>query len=198
MKQLTGGIGLLLAFCTLAAAQEARSQITIQGSGVFTRKTNDSGVTYKPTSSGGIVAGYRFNITRWLGVEADYDYFKNTQKYLAAGNSTLLAEKVGVHAMTGAAVINIPNPLTKRLRSYVLAGGGVLLYKQRDTDFIDSQTKGAIVFGGGMDIPITKHILIRGQARTFMYKAPDFKFGALRTDKYTQTLIPSFGLVFTF
>ena len=198
MKPLINGMGLLFVLASLVTAQDMSSQVTIQGSAIFTRKMTDSGITYKPTSSGGLVAGYRFNFNRWFGVEADYDYFRNTQKYLAPGGTNILAERTEVHAMTGSAAISIPNPLTRKLRSYVLAGGGLLWYRPTQAKLIESQTRQVIAFGGGMDLTITRHILLRAQARTFLYKAPDFQSGALQTDKFTRTVVPSFGLVFTF
>jgi opacity protein-like surface antigen len=176
-------------------------QITVQGSGIFTRMTRDSGLPYKPTSSRGILVGYRYNIIRWLGVEGDFDYFRNSQKYLTSTNTDLL--KANVSAVTGTAVISIPNPLIKRLHSFVQVGGGALLFSPQDMNFdnpqsINWQTKPVIVFGGGMDIDITRRIAIRGEARTLMNKAPDFGFDSLRVDKYSQTMIPSVGIVFKF
>lgn len=209
MKRVLFVGSLLLALCGSALAQVAspitgagtRQQITVQGSGIFTRKTTDSGLTYKPTSSGGILVGYRYNIIRWLGVEGDFDYFRNSQKYLTATNTNLL--KTNVSAVTGTAVINIPNPLLKRLHSFVQVGGGALLFSPQDINFdnlqsINWQTKPVIVFGGGMDIDVTRRIAIRGEARTLMHKAPDFGFDSLRVDKYSQTMIPSIGIVFKF
>jgi len=215
VKQVIRLGSLLLALCSCGAMAQVtspvrepgtRQQITIQGSGIFTRKTVDSGTTYKPTSAGGFLVGYRLNIIRWLGVEGDFDYFRNSQKYLGSISSDLL--KTNVQAATGAAVINIPNPLTKRLQSFVLIGGGALLFSPQDTTFVELdnfdlqkinlQMKPVIVFGGGVDIALTRRLSIRGQARNFMYKAPDFGISNLQIDKYSQSMIPSAGLVFKF
>jgi len=203
MKYIVVGLALLAALCPLADAQAVetarympRHQITLQGSANFTRKVTDSGITFKPTSSGGGLVGYRFNITRWLGVEGEYDFFRNTQKFITSSSSTAL--RTNVHAATGEAVVNIPNPLTKRMSSYAFVGGGALLYDPCDTKLIDGQIRNVIVFGGGLDIPVARHIAIRGQAKTFMYKAPDFTMSNLRTNKYVQTMVPSAGLVFSF
>ena len=203
MKQLIGGVIFLAALCSFAAAQATetatrvpRHQVAVQAGGEFTRKVVDSGITYKPTSSGAGLVGYRFNINRWLGVEGEYDFFRNTQKFSVSSSSVSL--RTNVHAATGAAVINLPNPLTKRVRSYAFVGGGALLYDPRDTDLIYRQFTNVIVFGGGVDIPIARHLAVRGQAKTFMYKAPDFTMTNLRTSKYVQTMVPSVGLVFSF
>jgi hypothetical protein len=203
MKQLIRGALFLLASHTFATAQAVetathttRHQVAIQGSGMFTRKVTDSGITYKPTSAVGGSIGYRYNINRWLGVEGDGDYFRNSQKFLTSTTTTSL--RTNVYAATGAAVINLPNPVIKRMRSYAFIGGGALVFHLRDTDVFDPQFKNVIVFGGGADIPVAPHIAIRGQLKTFMYKAPDFGVSSLRTNKYAQATIPSVGVVFSF
>src|SRR5215475_13561239 len=33
---------------------------------------------HEATNSGGVMAGYRFNLKNWLAVEGDYDYFSTT------------------------------------------------------------------------------------------------------------------------
>lgn len=203
MNRLIGSLLFILAFPGFVRAQAVeatismpRQQVAVLGSGIFTRKITDAGVTYKPTSSGGGSFAYRFNINRWLGVEADYDFFRNSQKYLTSNSSYEL--RTNLHAASGAVVINLPNPLTKRMKSYFLAGGGGLMFHPRDTELIDPQFKPAIVFGGGVDIPVSRHLAIRGQAKTFLYKAPDFKVESIRTNKYAQGMVPSVGLVYSF
>jgi opacity protein-like surface antigen len=203
MKQLIRGVLFLLASRTFATAQAVetatrttRHQVAIQASGFFTRKVTDSGITYKPTSTVGGSIGYRYNINRWLGVEADGDYFRNSQKFLTSTTSTAL--RTNVYAATGAAVVNLPNPVIKRMKSYVLIGGGAMVFHLRDTDVFDPQFKNVIVFGGGADIPVAPHIAIRGQVKNFMYKAPDFGLSSIRTNKYAQAMVPSVGVVLSF
>lgn len=179
-----------------AATAIGRQQVTLQGSGIFTRKVTDSGIIYEPASTGGILAGYRFNINHWLGVEGDYDGYRDTQKFLAASASTRI--ETNANAATGAGVINIPNPVIKSMKSFAFIGGGALLFDPRDTNLIAMQTRSAIVFGGGVDIPVTRRIAIRAQAKNFMYKAPDFGVSSLKTGKWAQTQVPSAGFVFSF
>jgi hypothetical protein len=203
MKLLIGGLIIMASLSHMADAQALettsytpRHQVTIQGGAGFTRKVTDAGVTYKPTSSGVGLVGYRFNITRWLGVEGDYEVFRNSQKFLTANTQTSL--KTNVNVATGAIVINIPNPITKRFRSFVSVGGGAIFFSPTGADFDATERQNVIAFGGGLDFPISRHLAIRGQGNTLMYKAPDFGMSGLRTSKYSQTLVPSAGLVFSF
>lgn len=175
-------------------AQEVRHEFTVQGSGFFPNETTTNGITSKPTYSGGVMAGYRFNLNRWLAVEGDYDYFRNGQKFLATSGTTYVG--TNVHAVTGSAVVKLPT--LQKFRPFVLAGGGAMVFDPHDSAGIDRQTRGAFVYGGGGDYPVVRYIAIRAQYRGFVYKVPDFGMNQLKLDKYTHPAVPSAGLVVTF
>lgn len=204
MKQfLIGSFLSLMTLGGLASGQAvpadnsfSRQQVTVAASGSFTRKVTDDGIAFDPTSALDGSVGYRFNITRWLGIEGDYDFFRNSQKYISSTSTAQLP--TDVHVATGAIVINIPNPLTKRFTSFFSAGGSEMLFYPRNTDAFDRQLKNAVMIGGGIDLPVSRHFAIRVQDKTFLYKAPDFKIADLHTNKYVQTMIPSAGIVFKF
>jgi hypothetical protein len=61
-----------------ARAQESRSEISLQGTGFFTKDTSGQGTTERTTNAGGFLVGYRYNLTRWLAAEAVYGYDRNT------------------------------------------------------------------------------------------------------------------------
>src|SRR6202048_2520830 len=63
-----------------ATAQENRSEISLQGTGFFTRDTSGQGISRTTSDTGGFMAGYRYHINRWLAAEADYGFDRNTQK----------------------------------------------------------------------------------------------------------------------
>jgi len=46
------------------------------------------GVTNQSTNSGGLMAGYRFNLKNWLAVEGDYDYIRNSQTFSSSTGTT--------------------------------------------------------------------------------------------------------------
>src|SRR4030088_988754 len=99
MKRLTVSGCILLLFTLSAWAQEVRQEVTIQGSGFFPKETTESGITSKPTYSGGVLAGYRFNINKWVGGEGDDDYSRNSQKYSNSAGSAFVP--TNVHSVTG-------------------------------------------------------------------------------------------------
>ena len=195
MKRMIVCVLVLVSFCSFAAAQETRHEITVQGSGFFNKESTGLGIKNTPTNSGGFMAGYRFNIKSWLSAEADYDYFRNSQKYSSA--SGLTAVSTNVHAITGNAVIKMPVTI-KSLKPYALVGGGAMVFDPRNSSSVSSQTVGTFVYGAGADYPITSRIAFRGQYRGFVYKAADFDVSSLKTDKFTHSAVPSLGLVLNF
>ena len=198
MKKLTQ-LAIILAILGISSwAQEIRNEVTLQGSGFFNKQTTDGGITNQSTNSGGVMAGYRFNLKKWLSVEGDYDYFRNGQKFWSSGGTTSIP--MNVHAATGAAVVKLPSfkvPAVKIASPFVLAGGGGMFFDPREGS-VSEQTRGAFLYGGGLDVPVAKHIDFRSQYRGFVYKAPDFEMTGFKIDKYTHSAVPSAGLVFKF
>ncbi len=195
MKRIVLSLVFVCAVSSFMAAQEdAKREMTVQGSGFFTKESTGLGVTHDPTDSGGLMVGYRYSLKKWLAVEGDYDYFRNSQKYLSSGDLTVV--KTNVHAITGTAVLKIPTSFI--LKPYALGGGGVMIFDPRDHTGGESQTRGTFVYGAGADLPFTKHLAARAQYRGFVYRAPDFELSSIKTDKWTHSAVPSAGLAFTF
>ncbi|MGC2185785.1 MAG: outer membrane beta-barrel protein [Terriglobales bacterium] len=199
MKRLTELAVILVLFGISSWAQEVRSEVTVQGSGFFKKQTTVGGITDEATNSGGVMAGYRFNLKKWLAVEGDYDYFRNDQKFSASSGTTSIP--MNVHAMTGTAIVKLPSfkmPGVKIVSPFMLAGGGAMFFDPRGGSVTKEQTRGAFVYGGGVDVPMSKHLLVRAEYRGFVCKIPDFEMTSLKVDKYTHSAVPSAGLVFTF
>jgi opacity protein-like surface antigen len=189
---------LVLLLAVSSWAQEFRHEVTVQGSGFFQKQTTNNGITNDPANSGGVMAGYRFNLKAWLAFEGDYDYFRNHESFQSGNGSMFIP--TNVHAMTGIAIVRLPSfkaPVVKRVSPFVLAGGGAMFFDPRRGS-VSEQTRAAFVYGGGVDVPLSKHFLVRAQYRGFIYKIPDFEQASLKVDKYTHSAVPSAGLVFTF
>jgi opacity protein-like surface antigen len=194
MNKLVKIVAIILLLGFGACAQEVRHEFTVQGSGFFPKETTSDGITSKPTYSGGVMAGYRYNLKKWFAVEGNYDYFRNSQKFL--GNSGAAYIGTNVHAVTGTGIVKLPT--LQKFRPFVLAGGGAMVFDPHDSVGIDRQTRGAFVYGGGGDYPLVRHVALRAQYRGFFYKVPDFGTNQLKLDKYTHAAVPSAGLVVTF
>jgi opacity protein-like surface antigen len=183
-----------------AAAQESRSEVSLQGTGFFTQDTNGQGISRTTTNTGGFLVGYRYHINRWLAAEANYGYDRDTQKYFSTGG--LSRVQSDVDTATAAAVISLPFRIS-RLNPYVLGGGGSLVFHPTGNagGFVsgaDTQAKGAFFYGGGVDYTVTRHWSVRAEYRGYVYKDADFGVRALNTDSWTHTAQPSAGIVFRF
>ena len=99
--------------------------------------------------------------------------------------------------------IQRPSSPRSRFNPYFLAGGGALLFEPTSDQFnslsgAQSQSRGAFIYGAGLNYALHKGISLRAEYRGLLYKTPDFGFGALATNAVTHTAIPSAGLSFRF
>ncbi len=190
----------VLIFLSLAAtAQAARSEIGVQGAGLFTSSLNANGTEYSATESAGIIGTYRRHLSHWISVEAGYGYSRNTQKY--AVSSEAFRIQTGINQLTAAFVFGLPS--TARIKPYFLMGGGGMVFSptgnlENTLSGAQTQTKGAFMYGLGVDYGISKRLSLRAEYRGLVYGTPDFGFGALTTDSITQTAEPSIGVAYRF
>jgi opacity protein-like surface antigen len=160
-----------------------------------------NGTAYSATESGGVLGTYRYHLSRWISVEGAYGYSVNTQKYsLSAGAFRIQS---GIHDFTGSLVLNLPSQRHSRINPYLLAGGGALRFAPTNDQFntlsgAQGQTRGAFVYGAGINYGIYKGLSLRAEYRGLVYSTPDFGFGALATNSVTHTAVPTVGLSFRF
>jgi opacity protein-like surface antigen len=184
-----------------AVAQESRSEISLQGTGFFTKDSSGRGTIERSTNAGGFLVGYRYNLNRWLAAEAVYGYDRNSQHYFGLGGLSRI--QANVHEATGGFVVRVPAPARFRLRPYVLAEGGALVFDPTGNRFgsvprAQRQATGVFVYGGGADYPLLRHVTLRAEYRGLVYSAPDFGLTALNTNTITHTAQPSAGIVLHF
>ena len=190
--------GVLTLLSVTAVAQEVRSEISVQGTGFFTKDADGNGIRQQATDTGGFLLGYRYNINRWLAAEGNYGYDRNSQIYFG---STGARVQSNIHQISGSAVVRLPG--FARIQPYALAGGGALVFDPTGNaggNFAGAtiETRGAFVYGAGADYAFTRHISLRAEYRGYVYKAPDFNLAGLNTDSWTHTAQPSAGIVFRF
>ena len=178
-------------------ALEGRWQeISVQGTGFFTKDSSGDGINQRATDTGGFLLSYRYHFNRWLAADGSYGHARNTQQNITS--SGLLSVQANVHQATGALVVTAPRRIF-RLSPYVLAGAGILVFDPTGNagGFVSgsqSQAKAAFVYGGGADYELTKHFTIRAEYRGFVYERPDFDLATLNS----HTAQPSAGIVFRF
>ena len=188
-------------FSLASSAQENRSEISLQGTGLFTTSTTGNGTAYSATDSGGFLGAYRYHLNHRIAFEGAYGYSLNTQKYSLSSSAFRI--QTGIHDFTGSLVLNLPSSSHSRTNPYLLVGGGALRFAPTSNQFntlsgAQGQTKGAFVYGAGVNYGIYKGLSLRAEYRGLIYGNPDFGFGALATNSATHTAVPSAGLSFRF
>jgi opacity protein-like surface antigen len=191
-------VSILALLSVAAVAQDSRSEISIQGTGFFTKDTGGNGIQQHATDTGGFLLGYRYNLNRWLAAEANYGYDRNTQFYFSGTPARVQAD---IHQITGSAVVKLPG--FARLQPYALAGAGALLFdptRNSGGTFAGAtlETKAAFVYGVGAQYAFTRHLSLQAEYRGLVYKAPSFNLAGLNTDSWTQIAQPSAGIVLRF
>ena len=198
LRALAIFLATLLILCITALGQEQRSEISIQGTGFFTKNTDGNGLHSKATQAGGFLLGFRNHLFGRFSGEVNYGWSRNTLAFAGATTGRVQSD---VHQATGAAIIALP--VVSKFKPYVLGGGGALVFDPTGNlggtfSSADRQARGTLLYGGGADYALTNRISIRAEYRGFVYKNPDFGVKNLDTDKWTHTAQPSAGFVIKF
>ncbi len=201
-KMLVSGLlGVVLLLASSARAQDfTHNEVNVQGTGFFTKDSQQNGTFQHSTDTGGVLVNYRFHFNSWLAAEASYGYQRNTQQNFTPGGE--FGIQTNVHQATGALVVNLPFSVA-RMKPYVLAGAGALVFDPTGNQggFISGaqeQARPAFVYGGGVDYRLVRHVALRLEYRGFVYNRPDFGLATLSSNVTTHTAQPSAGVVVNF
>jgi len=167
-----------------------RNEVTVLGMGSFVKQTTQQSVDQVATNSGGVLASYRFWFDRHSGIEANYAFTQNTEKYGLTGVDT------NSHEVSGAYVFRIP---MRRLTPFVLAGAGALVFDPQNFTGASSQTRAAFVYGGGADVSLTRHLYMRAEYRGLVYNSPTYDVSGFNgLDRVTHRAEPTLGFGWRF
>jgi opacity protein-like surface antigen len=187
------------AACTQEAPAWKHGEVSIQGTGFFTKDSQGNGISQHSTDTGGLIVGYRYHFDRWLAAEANYGYDRSTQQNFTSNGPFNV--QANAHQATADLVVTLPGNYT--VNPYVLAGAGALVFNPTNNPGQSVpgalwQAKAAFVYGGGVDFTVVRHVAIRAEYRGFVYNRPDFELAALNSQTTTHTAQPSAGVVFRF
>lgn len=197
-------VALISSLAATAGAQESRSETALQGTGFFTKATTGtSGNSYSATQTGGFLVSYRHHLHRGLSLEGAVGFDRNTQKFNESTQQWRIP--TNNYQFTGALVQALPSFGKARFSPYILVGGGAYILnpmgRQANTVTVSgaqTQTKGAFLYGGGLNYAILRRVTLRFEYRGLVYSAPSFGFGAFDTGSATHSAQPSVGLAFRF
>jgi opacity protein-like surface antigen len=185
---------------TTFASEGPHQEVSLQGTGFFTKDSQGRGISQHSTDTGGFLVGYRYHFNAWLAAEANYGYARNTQFNLTSSGTFNIQSNV--HEATASLVVTPPVRIA-RLRPYLLSGSGALVFDPTGNPGglvagARRQAKAAFVYGGGADYDVTRHLSLRAEYRGLVYKRPDFELSNLNSNVTGHTAQPSAGIVIRF
>ena len=177
-----------------AQSEGGKMDVAVQASGSFVTTTTQNGFDNSATNSGGVLATYRYFFSSHNGVEANYGYALNTQKYVSGAGS--LGVNTNSHEISGAYVFRMP---MRNITPFALAGVGALVFDPKDFIGASTQTRAGFVYGAGADFNLSHHIFIRAEYRGFVYNSPTYDLLAFAgLDRVTHRAEPSVGFGYRF
>jgi opacity protein-like surface antigen len=167
-----------------------KSEVTAQAIGSFVKTTTQNGVSQNADNTAGVVGSYRFYFDRHNGVEANYGYTQNTEKYGTTGIET------NSHEVSAAYVLRFP---MKHWSPFVLAGAGGMIFDPKNFAGANNQARAAFLYGGGADFNLSDHLFVRAEYRGFVYNSPTYDLSSLNgLDRITHRAEPSVGIGWKF
>ena len=173
-------------------SEEFKSDVTVQALGSFVKDTTDNGVTHSASNSGGVLGTYRYYFGRHNGVEFNYGYTLNSQRYSLDGN--IASTKAYSHEATAAYVWRLP---LHRVTPFALAGTGSLIFDPKDIGG-DALARPAFVYGAGADFDLGSRWFLRAQYRGLVYNSPTLGVSTVSAELLTHRAEPSVGFGFRF
>ena len=188
-----------LALVALPAAAQtddfARQDVAVQAMGSFSKTTTHNGVDHSTSDSGGVLVSYRYFFSKHHGVEGDYAYTLDTQRYALSTGS--LGVRTNSHEVSGAYVFRAA-PLGK-ITPFALAGVSALVFDPKEFAGASKQTRAGFLYGVGADVNLTHGLFVRAQYRGQVYNSPTYDLPALSGhDRITHRAEPSLGIGFRF
>jgi outer membrane immunogenic protein len=182
----------VLGLPAFAQSEERKSDVTVQALGSFVKETTDDGVTHSASDSGGVLATYRYYFDRHSGVEFNYGYTLNSQRYALDGNVS--STQAYSHEATASYVWRLP---LHRVTPFALAGTGSLVFDPKNIGG-GVLARPLFVYGAGADFDLGSRFFLRAQYRGLVYNSPTLDVSTISAELLTHRAEPSAGFGFRF
>jgi hypothetical protein len=144
--------------------------------------------------------GYRFWLSKKVALSAEVHFLANGLREITSPVAMVTRDVATLYATPGLRVKFMP--LSKRLSPYVVGGGGYALYEQSyfRQDGASNQAprfthRGALMFGGGADVPVWRWLGARFEARDFYTGNPSFNVPVIGGGQHNVVLGGGFVLL---
>ena len=190
---------LLLPFLAAASqAQESRQDLSVSASGIFPPFITGNDVQQTGTYGLGGLVSYRYMLTPRSGLELNYQYAQNAQKYYTSFNNVRVHERM--QEFSGAYVLN---QTFKSWNPFLEAGPAAFMFAPLDdasTTQIDvkGQTILGAMYGGGVAYELSPSFDIRAEYRGLLMKTPNFGLNPQKTGRFYNVYNPVIGIAYHF
>jgi opacity protein-like surface antigen len=190
---------LLLPFMAVAShAQESRQDISISATGVFPPFITGNAVQQTGTYGLGGLISYRYMLTPRSGLEVNYQYAQNSQKYYTSFNNVRVHDRM--QEFSGAYVLN---QTFKNWNPFLEAGPAAFMFSalnDASTTQIDvkGQTILGAMYGGGVAYELSPSFDIRAEYRGLLMKTPNFGLEPQKTGRFYNVYNPVIGIAYHF
>jgi opacity protein-like surface antigen len=193
-------ISALCAATSKAQSELPPNEVSVQGTGFFTKDSNNNGIRQHTTDSGGLLVSYRNRFSDRFGADLSYGYTRSAQQNFTPFGA--FSVQSNIHQATAAFVVSASDRVFG-LRPFALAGAGALTFDPTNNPGgavpgADNQAKATFVYGGGANFDFSDNFALRLEYRGLVYKRPDFGLAFLNSDAVTHTAQPSAGFVVRF
>lgn len=194
MKKCIWLLTVLIGGIPTLGAQD-RAEVALSGTVLTMSSASNQGLTRTGSSSGGVLASFRFWLTPRHGVEFNYGHATDTQTITGSVLKTSL--DTGIHEVSGSYIFRIQPDA--RLRPFFGAGAALLQFNPQNSFLpAESQNKPGIVYSAGLDVGLTQHLAMRLQFRGLVFAAPSFMSEIFRSNTMHHMSEPTFGFVYRF
>jgi outer membrane immunogenic protein len=199
MKKMMLLGALLVCAAAVGNAQESRQDFSASAIGVFGPSVHGLGVEMNTLGALGFLGSYRYSVTPRSGLEVNYGYLQNSEKYTPPGRATVYVH-TRQEEISGAYVYTRNY---KNFNPFVQLGvGGMIFTPIRDYATSQLETKQntniGLLAGGGLAYEISPSFDIRAEYRGFLVKAPDFGRTDYKTNRYEWLSLPAIGIAYHF
>ena len=190
---------LLLPFMAAAGhAQESRQDVSVSATGLFPPFITGNAVQQTGTNGLGGLVSYRYMLTPRSGLEVNYQYAQNANKYYTSFNNVRVHDRM--QEFSGAYVLNAN---FKNWNPFLEAGPAAFMFAPLDdgsTTQLDvkGQTLIGAVYGGGVAYELSPSWDIRGEYRGLLMKTPNFGLTLQKTGRFYNVYNPSIGFAYHF
>lgn len=191
--RLLAALSIIVFASTCASGQFYKihnADVAVGGTGQFTTSITDQETVphQGTTDSAGFLLSFRDHPVAWAGIEFNYGYSSFSERFIGLNSLPLASVALSAHEATAAYLFH---PHFRKLQPFVGVGGGALYFHPYPVAF-NPQWRGTGLFEIGADIPTSNpHLGFRVQARSLLYRAPNFNNSSIATSRWVATNEPS-------